>query len=373
MPPAINTPIPDDPSIGAIVARTGAYAPRGNYFRSTRLKRDFHEGTTCFHVMSRTCGGEVLFDDVEKEALRRLLLRMTAFLGVELLTYCVMKNHFHALIRVPTLAEWGQPFEGEGGEERLLRHLGTFYSKAFMHRLRHQLQEMRRMNDERRAQQTLENFKKRFCDISVFMMELKVRFSRWFNKRHERKGTLWMGPFRSVLVEGAGDPLRTMAAYIDLNPVRAGLVKKPEDYRWCGYADAMAGQKVAQQGLCTVMARKLPEWERAHGDEEFGVRAGYRRMIYEHARLIMTRDGKVRRKGLSPAEVERVTLHDRGRVPEASLLMQSVRHFSQGLAIGRKEWVERVFKAHRDSFGPRRRSGARQISGADELHALRRL
>ena len=43
----------------------------------------------CYHVMSRTCGDEVLFDNVKKEALRRLLWKMAEFSGVRLVTYCI--------------------------------------------------------------------------------------------------------------------------------------------------------------------------------------------------------------------------------------------------------------------------------------------
>jgi putative transposase len=370
---AAPTADPHADSIGALIARTGPYPPRGNYSRKTRLKRDFHGGATCFHVMSRTCGGDVFFDDVEKEAFRRLLLRMSAFLGVELLTYCVMGNHFHALIRVPNLQDWWQQFEGPGGEEKLLRHLGTFYSKAFMLRLRNNLREWRRMKQETLAQRALDGFKKRFCDLSVFMMELKIRFTRWFNKRHERKGTLWMGPFKSVLVEGKGDPLRTMAAYIDLNPVRAGLVKKPEHYRWCGYADALAGQRVAQEGICRVTQQKPSEWERSFGEEHYGARASYRRLLYHHARLRVNQAGKVVRKGLTPAEAERVTIEERGKLGAGSLTMHTVRHFSRGLAVGSKDWLEGMFQANRDHFGPRRKTGARKMEATGTLHALRKL
>jgi len=42
--------------------------------------------------MSRTCGGEVFWDDVEKEALRRLLWKVAEFSGVRLVTYCIMGN-----------------------------------------------------------------------------------------------------------------------------------------------------------------------------------------------------------------------------------------------------------------------------------------
>jgi len=51
--------------------------------------------------MSRTCGGEVHFGDVEKESLRRLLWKMSEFCGVKVVTFCVMSNHFHVLVDVP--------------------------------------------------------------------------------------------------------------------------------------------------------------------------------------------------------------------------------------------------------------------------------
>ena len=44
-----------------------------------------------------------------------------------------------------------------------------------------------------------------------------------------------------------------MAAYIDLNPVRAGMVDDPKDYRWCSYAEAVAGKKRSREGLQRVM------------------------------------------------------------------------------------------------------------------------
>ncbi len=56
-----------------------------------------------------------------------------------------------------------------------------------------------------------------------------------------------MARFKSVMAENGGC-LQTMAAYIDLNPVRAGLVKKPEDYRWCGYSEALGGIASADYG-----------------------------------------------------------------------------------------------------------------------------
>lgn len=50
-------------------------------------------------------------------------------------------------------------------------------------------------------------------------------------------------------MEGAENALLTMATYIDLNAVRAGLCEDPKDYRWCGYGEAMGGEEAARVGL----------------------------------------------------------------------------------------------------------------------------
>ena len=94
----------------------------------------------------------------------------------------------------------------------------------------------RSQSNEAGATDIIERIKGQMFDISKFMHMLKRRFSAWYNKKHNRRGTLWESRYGSVLVEGKRDALMTMATYIDLNPVRAGLVDDPKDYRWCGYA-----------------------------------------------------------------------------------------------------------------------------------------
>src|SRR5580692_11758767 len=64
-------------------------------------------------------------------------------------------------------------------------------------------------------------------DISIFIKELKGRFAQWYNRRHGRYGVLWAERFKSLLIEG-GEALAAVAAYIELNPVRAGLCADPK-------------------------------------------------------------------------------------------------------------------------------------------------
>lgn len=322
----------------------------------------------CYHVMSRTCGGEVFFDDVEKEALKRVLWRMADFCGVRLVTYCVMGNHFHALVEVPKREIWLERFAGPAGEEKLLEHLQMLYSKAYVGLLRTEFAELRKLGMESLVQEKLEAIKKRFCDLSLYVKQVKERFSRWFNKRRERHGTLWMDRYKSVMVEGQGEPLHTMAAYIDLNPVRAGLVEDPKDYRWCGYAEAVSGVRRAQRGLSKVTGTPVDGW-----DEKGGAEA-YRCLLFSSGVEVKDAQNEgVVRRGVT-AEAARKTLAEKGKLSPEEMVRLRVRYFSDGLVLGSKDFVEAVFAENRDQFGPKRKEGARRISESEQaMYSMRRL
>jgi hypothetical protein len=71
----------------------------------------------------------------------------------------------------------------------------------------------------------------KLSSLSEFVREIKVGFARYYNRRHNRRGYFWGDRFKSVIVE-KGETLINCLAYIDLNPLRAGLVDRPEEYRW---------------------------------------------------------------------------------------------------------------------------------------------
>jgi putative transposase len=71
--------------------------------------------------------------------------------------------------------------------------------------------------------------------LAQMMQAVGRRYVRYFNSRQKRTGTLWEGRFKSSLIQSERYLLACMA-YIDLNPVRAGMVQQPGDYRWSGYA-----------------------------------------------------------------------------------------------------------------------------------------
>jgi putative transposase len=352
----------------AINAKTNPYLAARSWSGGRRriLGKGALESYT-YYVMSRTCGGEVFFDDVEKEALKRVMCRLAEFSGVRVVTYCIMKNHFHALVEVPKREIWLERFAGPEGEVRLLDHLRVLYSKAYVDYLRAEIADLRKQGLESLVQTKLAGITRRFCDLSIYVKEVKERFSRWFNKRRERKGTLWMDRYKSVMVEGRGEPLHTMAAYIDLNPVRAGLVKDPKDYRWCGYAEAASGIRRAQRGLSKVTGTPVDGWEKGGAE-------AYRCLLFSSG--VEVKDAQnvnVVRKGVTADEARKV-LKEKGKLTALELVQLRVRYFSDGLVLGSREFVEGVFTENRDKFSPKRKDGARKVAETKaSLFSLRQL
>jgi putative transposase len=378
---ADHAPAQADPLAG-ILAKTGPYLAPARY-ALRRVKAPGSWDGDYFHVMSRTCGGAVFFDDVEKEALRQIVVRLAAFTGIEILTYCIMGNHFHLLLRIPQRQRFMERFEGPSGEQRLMEQLTLLYSKQHIAQLTVQLKEWRAAGMSALAEATLARYKRRMCDLSCYVKEAKERFSRWYNKRHERKGTLWMERYRSVLVEGRQenpksdrpgasqlDVLKTMAAYIDLNPVRAGLVADPGQYRWSGYSAALSGDESAQKGLCMMMGLLQEEWEQSKVAEV------YHQWLATLGMEVTSEaygKGKVLRRGIRH-DTTLIAESATEEPPVLDLVHCKFRHFTDGLVLGGREFVNQVFETHRELFGGKRKTGARKIKNAGTgLYAIRDL
>ncbi len=106
--------------------------------------------------------------------------------------------------------------------------------------------------------------------IPRMMQSIGRRYVGYFNQRHGRTGTLWEGRYKSTVVQAESYLLACMA-YIDLNPVRAGMVSHPGDYPWSGYLHHI-GQR---QGRLIVPHPLY--WEL--GNTPFSREAAYRELV----------------------------------------------------------------------------------------------
>ena len=321
--------------------------------RQARIKVAAEAGEAVYHCLSRSVNGEWLFDEPAREVLRRQLWLVAEYCGLEILTYAILSNHFHVLVRVPR--------KTSVPDQELLRRYRLLYPKPTRYQAaRLEVIEQQLLTDGPEAQRWRRRQLALMGDLSPFMKLVKQRFSLWFNHTHRRFGTLWAERFKSVLLDPAGRVPVTVAAYIDLNSVRAGMVADPKDYRFCGYAEAVAGKAVAQRRLASIMG--APDWPTAQ--------AVYRQLLFDTGAAAREHGATI------PLEALAKVLTEGGLLPLATVLRCRIRYFSDGAVLGGRAFVEAQLAAYRARTGRRERTCARLVpSLADwgELATLRGL
>jgi len=124
--------------------------------------------------------------------------------------------------------------------------------------------------------------------------------------------------------------------------------------------EAAAGSEVPR----TVQVRELREWKE--------VGAEYRRRLFVRGGV----SGSSGKAAMSREQIRRV-LQKGGELSVGEVLRLRIRHMTDGVVLGSKGFVDQIWLAHRDRFGPKRRSGARPIRGGGaplaDLRALRDL
>lgn len=155
------------------------------------------------HVMARGNARQTIFHvDVDYRYFMFLLARTLEEFAIECWNYCLMPNHYHVMLR-PTLP-----------------------------------------------------------NLSAAMCQLNGGYARWLNTRYERVGHVFQGRFKAQIVQREGYPL-ALSRYIALNPVRARLVERPEQWTWSSYAAVIGLQQTPPFLLVDSTLGLLGEDDRA--------------------------------------------------------------------------------------------------------------
>ncbi|NCD32141.1 MAG: transposase [Spartobacteria bacterium] len=318
--------------------------------RRGRIKR---EQLAYYHLITRVVLRQMLLGEEEKAVLHRLIRRVEGFTGVNVLTYALMTNHVHILVEEPDR-------NTEVSDAELLKRLLCLYGRVGRFEIleRWALWTERGMLDA--VEEDKARYRRRMHDISEFMKQIKQRFVNWYHRKHGTCGTIWQDRFKSVLVED-GAALRTMAAYIEMNPVRAGIVDEPKAYRFCGFGEAMRGTKVARRGIaCVAKALAVSgSWDVVS------------QTYYEHV-LMYEEVRNNRNLVYMDQDFLREKMKNRTKLTPLERLLCRCRYFTEGQVLGGKDFVEEFFAEHRDYFGPRRKQGRRKVrDGLGDLFAIR--
>lgn len=136
-----------------------------------------------YHITSRgNLKEKIFFHDQDRERFLDILKRTKERYGYLLHAYTLMDNHYHLIIETP------------------------------------------------------------FSNVKQIMQNINTSYTVYINKKYERSGHLFQGRYKAVIVD-KDNYLLELSRYIHLNPVRAKLVKSPDQYRWTSYKDYMATKR----------------------------------------------------------------------------------------------------------------------------------
>ena len=146
--------------------------------------------------------------------------------------------------------------------------------------------------------------------------------------------------------------MAAVAAYIELNPVRAGLCADPKDYRYCGYAEALAkGSSLARQGIRMVLGHSdAVSWKE--------VSRQYRKYLFVHGSL----HTKTRQPAFDLATAQSVVDQQNGHLSLPERLRCRIRFFTDGLILGSQSFVESHFFKLKLKLGYQRRRPATRLT-----------
>jgi REP element-mobilizing transposase RayT len=291
--------------------------------------------STVYHVISRTALPGFPLGDADKDHLVFLLHKLSKLFFVDVLGFCMMGNHVHLALRVHPEssaddAQIRERLEADRGE-------GAFITSL-----------------------DIETARKRLCSLSEFMRSFKQCFGRYFNKKHNRKGYFWGDRYKSVIVE-EGRTLINLLAYIDLNPIRAGIVKRPEDYRWSGLGYLI--QNGNRENLISL-EMGVPEWN--DGKPADVIRL-YRRFVYETG-AVDTGKGK----SMDPAIVKQEKAKD-FLLTRTELFAQRCRYFTDSGIIGSKEFVANAFRGVRHLLKSKDTRRFTPVGGIEGTYSMKKL
>ncbi|WP_462323982.1 transposase [Desulfoplanes sp.] len=292
------------------------------------------ETPTVYHVISRTALPGLPFNASDKDFLQSLIFRFSRIYFTEILGFCLMDNHFHLLVRM---------FPEDHGDTASLRK---------RYKLAHG-------GNALFSSEKIAELRQKWSSLSEFVKDIKQNFSRYYNKKNGRKGYLWGDRFKSVIVQD-GRTLVNCLAYIDLNPVRANIVKRPEKYRWSSLGYHVQANN---QGGFLSLDLGMADW----GVEKGERLRRYRGFVYETGLLDAGKGAR-----LDPNMVKRE--RKKGyKLTAADRLRYRTRYFTDSGILGTREFVARQSKRFHDYFACKKEKIPLKVQGLDGVFSLKRL
>jgi REP element-mobilizing transposase RayT len=220
--------------------------------------------------------------------------------------FSIMGNHYHLMVRFEAFRQLSQ--------EELEEKAKYFYPRP--------------EQTAHWTQSHWERFNRRLFDVSELMRNIQMVYAKWHNRRFGRRGSFWEGRFKSTLLLDLA-AIQECLLYVELNPVRAGLAQRPE--QWSRSSAHLRDCK--EDRWLLSLAEVFPEVPLGQVDQHYRARLFYRGALDKES------GGKVISEQVLREEEARAFC-SRG------LYLKRLRYFTDGLALGSqedvREWISRL-------------------------------
>ncbi len=314
------------------------------------------ETQRCYHLISRLAHRAFFLTEEERSRAVDLMRRAEEFSGVFVLAYAFMANHFHIYIYVPEPVELS--------EADILHRIKALYRR---HSLSTVLAEWNRLKEEEKEESSLlcssESYVSRFAKYKVafvkrmwnaaeFMRTYKQHFTMSYNGRREHCGTMWEGRYIDRNHRPEQKVMWQTAAYIDVNPMNAGISESPDEYKWCSFASACNGNSKARAGY-EFMYGSSGGWETIREKHLTSIREALSEMARKRAEA-----AELAKKRTRESDGEKIE----GRVVSNKDPMLDIpRKFDIHLERGNPRVAKKILESL--AGGPMRSSALREIVG----------
>ena len=180
--------------------------------RMARIK--FTDRDAWYHLYCRVSARRGEFPLSGVAPTRRLIETIEHFSRIyfcEVAGFSVMGNHYHLVVKFDA--------ERTVGREELRARTRIMYPSTAAQLL-----------VDAWSEEQWEHYRTRLFDVSEYMRNLQAAFARWYNRSYQRRGRFWAERFKSVILGDRAAVLDCLL-YVELNPVRAGLVERPEEWQ----------------------------------------------------------------------------------------------------------------------------------------------
>jgi len=296
--------------------------------RTGRLKMAKFEAW--YHIHARIAGHRGEFPLARPVVQRRVIETIEHFSRIyfcKVAAFSIMGNHYHLVIK----------FEAERpvGREELREKTRLMYPSKFRQ------DQIDVWNDEQ-----WEHYRKRLFDVSEYMRNIQAGLARWYNSSFDRRGKFWADRFKSTYLHGPRAVLDCML-YVELNPVRAGLVERPEEW---------AGSSIYYRELGKG-AWLAPLTEFVDPRAEDSALVEFRQLLYYRG-SVPTKEGQA----AIPREILEAEIARGFKV--RGMFRKRLGYFVDGLAIGTEEFIRgRIEKLREEGVYKRRKNPIPQLGG----------